>query len=199
MIDKFFLDSVSRIPNRFSEPIGPLLYSLAICNRPKLIVETGTCWGYLTAWMAKAASEIGGQVVSIDYYAEASPHVGSSDRETVLKNIESCGVLDHVTLLQGEAVETLNRLSASGQLDGLGMVMIDDRHEASQITAECECVLPHLEDWGLICGHDVFSPAFMEMGRGYLRFGVDHRLQQVWLTQSEGCIVMQKRPKDIAI
>lgn len=195
MITQKFLDGVQQIPSRFTEVFGPVLYGLILANRPRVIVETGTCWGYLTAWMALGAQDVGAQFYSIDYYSEQEPHTGPRDIERVHASLCQCGVADSVALIAGEAAYTLWQLGCNSQkLHGLGLAMIDDRHTRQQITDECHTLWPLLLDWGLICGHDVFNVDFLDMACGWKDFAVTHRAEHLWLTQSSGLILMQKRP-----
>jgi predicted O-methyltransferase YrrM len=194
MIPVKFAENIVNIPSRFTEIFGPLLYHIVLANRPRVIVETGTCWGYLTAWLALGAQQVGARFHTIDFYNEAAPHVGPDDEPQVSAYLEACGVRDNVTLHRGEANYVLWGLANSGLLDDLGLAMLDDEHARGQITRECEQMLPYLCDWGLICGHDVFDQNYIDMACGYRDLAVAHRLEQIWLTESSGLIIMQKRP-----
>jgi predicted O-methyltransferase YrrM len=83
----------------------------------KKIVEIGTLYGYSTVWMARATT--GGHVFTI----ERDPICIAEAQTTFLE----CGIADRVTLLNGDALAELAKLSTRAPFD---MVFIDANKSA---------------------------------------------------------------------
>jgi len=85
-----------------SPEIGKFLNMLIKSGNYKNILELGTSNGYSAIWLALALQENGGHLVTIEY---------SQDRQDMArKNLEECGLIDKVTLVQGKILEMLKRL-----------------------------------------------------------------------------------------
>lgn len=82
---------------------GSFLYMQAIALNAKNILEFGTSYGISTIYLGLAAKANGGKVISTEYL----PHKVKAAR----KNIEEAGLSDYVTILEGDARETLQDLS----------------------------------------------------------------------------------------
>jgi predicted O-methyltransferase YrrM len=96
-----------------SPDTGRLLYALVRACRPEIVVEFGTSFGISTIHLAAAVTDNGtGRVVTTEL----------SDRKaTAARNsLEQAGLAGVVTILQGDAVETL--ASVSGPV---GFVLLD--------------------------------------------------------------------------
>ena len=65
-------------------------------------LELGTSNGYSAIWLAHALEKTGGHLVTIEYSEERS--------ELAKKNLEDCGLIDKVTLLQGKIIEILEKM-----------------------------------------------------------------------------------------
>ena len=50
-----------------ARPIAEKLYELVLKYKPEVIVEVGTSLGYSTIWMAEAAREYGGKIITIEH------------------------------------------------------------------------------------------------------------------------------------
>lgn len=81
---------------------GTFLYMQARALRAKHIVEFGTSYGISTIYLAKAARDNGGKVVTTEYL----PHKAKEAR----RNIREAGLLDYVDIWEGDAAETLKQL-----------------------------------------------------------------------------------------
>ena len=82
---------------------GDLLYILARAKRPNIIVEFGTSYGISTIYLAAAVADNGtGHVVSTELNAAKVVAAGASLAEARL--------VDHVTVLPGDAMTTLNHV-----------------------------------------------------------------------------------------
>jgi predicted O-methyltransferase YrrM len=96
-----------------SPDIGRLLYALARACRPETVVEFGTSFGISTIHLAAAVTDNGtGRVVT----TELSDRKATAARE----NLEQAGLAGVVTILPGDARETL--ASVTGPV---GLVLLD--------------------------------------------------------------------------
>jgi predicted O-methyltransferase YrrM len=96
-----------------SAPGGSLLYSLVRASRPDTVVEFGTSFGISTIYLAAAVTDNGtGHVVTTEL----------SDRKVkaAQSNLEEAGVAAAVTILAGDARETLATVSGP-----IGLVLLD--------------------------------------------------------------------------
>ncbi|MEU0885721.1 class I SAM-dependent methyltransferase [Lentzea sp. NPDC005914] len=92
---------------------GDLLYSLVRAGRPETVVEFGTSFGISTIYLAAAVADNGtGHVYGTEMSRTKIGHARA--------NLDEAGVGDHVTLLEGDALETLQ------DIDGpIGLVLLD--------------------------------------------------------------------------
>ncbi|GLZ10741.1 putative O-methyltransferase, family 3 [Actinomadura sp. NBRC 104425] len=106
-------DVASGIYMPISEPGGRLLYSLVRAARPALVVEFGTSYGISTLFLAAAVRDNGtGRVVTTELSAEKAAAARRTFAET--------GLDDVITLLEGDALETLAALD-----EPAGFVLLD--------------------------------------------------------------------------
>jgi predicted O-methyltransferase YrrM len=92
---------------------GRLLYALVRASRPETVVEFGTSFGISTIHLAAAVTDNGtGRVITTEL----------SDRKVTAarQNLEQAGLAGVVTILEGDALETL--ASVTGPV---GMVLLD--------------------------------------------------------------------------
>jgi len=91
----------------FLLPVGPdtgrVLNILIKSAKARSILELGTSYGYSTVWLAEAARETGGKVVSL----ELADNKAMYAREALGR----AGLADRVDIHVGSAVETLPRLA----------------------------------------------------------------------------------------
>ncbi|TWI18843.1 O-methyltransferase [Sphingobacterium siyangense] len=78
---------------------GSLLYFLATFSKVKNIVEFGCSFGVSTIYLAAAAKDNQGFVITTELEANKI--------EQAQKNIEKAGLSEYVTFLQGDAMQTL--------------------------------------------------------------------------------------------
>jgi predicted O-methyltransferase YrrM len=82
---------------------GKLLYALVRASRPSTVVEFGTSFGISTIYLAAAVRDNGaGRVVSTELSAAKVAQAAA--------NIAEAGLTDQVTILAGDALETLATL-----------------------------------------------------------------------------------------
>jgi predicted O-methyltransferase YrrM len=90
----------------FLLPVGPhtgrLLNLLIKAIRARTIVEIGTSHGYSTIWMAEAARETGGLVISLEKHEGKQAHAR--------KALERAGLAEQVDFVLGDALESLREL-----------------------------------------------------------------------------------------
>lgn len=92
---------------------GDLLYSLVRASRPTTVVEFGTSYGISTTYLASAVADNGfGHV----YTTELSAVKVAAARS----NVDEAGLGDRVTILAGDALETL-----AGVPGPIGLVLLD--------------------------------------------------------------------------
>jgi predicted O-methyltransferase YrrM len=108
-----------------------LLAQLVLIGRCVSICEVGTSYGFSTLHLAAAAWQTGGHVHTIDHNPK---RVAASSR-----NFQDAGLLDVVTLHQGDAREILATIPPPAPFD---FVFIDATKEQSD--AYLDAVWPHL-------------------------------------------------------
>jgi predicted O-methyltransferase YrrM len=138
-----------------SEPGGRLLYALTRAARPATVVEFGTSFGISTAHLAAAVTDNGtGHVLT----TELSPVKIAAAQA----NLEGAGLADVVTVLPGDALETLAAVQGP-----VGLVFLDGWKDL------CLPVLrllePRLAPGALVVADDVDSHASMADYLAYVR------------------------------
>ena len=100
----------------FLLPIGPaagaLLNTIIKGAEARHILEIGTSYGYSTIWLAEAARETGGKVVSLDLAPRKQDHA----REM----LEMAGLAAYVDFRAGDALELIPTLE-----DSLDFILLD--------------------------------------------------------------------------
>ena len=123
---------------------GRLLWIMVGSARASRILEIGTSNAYSTIWLADAARETGGRVITL----ELNPDKVGLARE----NLARAGLADRVEIDQGRAADTLAGLS--GPFDFVFL----DADRASYLTY-LELVVPKLVPGGLLVADNVTSHA----------------------------------------
>ena len=92
---------------------GRLLYALIRASRPATVVEFGTSFGISTIHLAAAVQDNGaGRVISTE--------LNTAKVNQARANLAEAGLADQVTILEGDALETLAHLDAP-----VGFVLLD--------------------------------------------------------------------------
>lgn len=91
---------------------GQLLYQLALTSRARTIVEFGTSYGISTIYLAAAAAQTGGVVISSEI--EPKKHAKATE------HLREAGLIDHVDIRLGDALVTLKAVP-----DGVDLVLLD--------------------------------------------------------------------------
>jgi len=121
---------------------GRLLWIMVRAARATRILEVGTSNAYSTIWLADAARETGGRVITL----ELNPEKVKLARE----NLAKAGLADRVEIRQGSAAETLTTLP--GPFD---FVFLDA--DRPSYRTYLESVVPKLVRGGLLVADNVTS------------------------------------------
>lgn len=121
---------------------GRLLWIMVRATRATRILEVGASNAYSTIWLADAARETGGRVITL----ELNPEKVKLARE----NLARAGVADRVEIRQGRAAETLAAIP--GPFD---FVFLDA--DRSSYRTYLELVVPKLARGGLLVADNVTS------------------------------------------
>ena len=78
---------------------GQLINLLAKEAKAQTILEVGSSYGYLTVWLAGAAREAGGKVISLEIHPDKQKHARAS--------IEKAGLAGFVDFRLGDATEKI--------------------------------------------------------------------------------------------
>ena len=122
---------------------GRFLRQLTEAVGAKRVVEIGTSSGYSTIWLALGAQATRGEVIT----HEIDPEMVKLARS----NFKKAGVDDLVTIVEGDAHETIKKLE--GPID---VVFLDA--EKKGYVDYLERLLPLVRPGGLILGHDMNRP-----------------------------------------
>lgn len=148
---------VSLLPNRYYMDIVPpetfehahlsisreqgiFLYNLCRSAECKFIVEFGSSFGISTVYLAAAAKDIGGKVITTEILA--------SKCEVLKENLTTAGLLDYVEIRHGDALETLADLNQTVELlflDGWKTLYND----------VLDLIKPHFKSGSIIIGDNV--------------------------------------------
>lgn len=138
--------------------VGWFLHSLILAKRPACILELGTSYGYSTLFMADAAAQVGGKVISMDLvgYKQAAARA----------MIEKAGLSAVVEFRLGDAIEMINADSGPFHL-----VLLD-------IWKDCyvpclRAFYPKLADEGIVAADNMIEPAVVREDARKYRAAVD--------------------------
>ncbi|HEY0495154.1 MAG TPA: class I SAM-dependent methyltransferase [Kutzneria sp.] len=124
---------------------GRLLYALVRATRPAVVVEFGTSYGISTLHLAAAVKDNGtGRV----YGTELSATKVTAARE----HLATADLSDHVTILEGDALETL-----AGVPGPIGLVLLDGWKELS--LPVLRLLEPRLGPGALVVADDITLPS----------------------------------------
>jgi len=94
---------------------GKFLYLLAKMKNAKRILEIGTLGGYSTIWLARAIPD-DGMVISLEY--------DELYTKVARKNIEYASLSHKVKIIQGAAIDSINKMIAAKE-EPFDMIFID--------------------------------------------------------------------------
>jgi len=122
---------------------GRVLRQLVEARGAKRIVEIGTSSGYSTIWLAMGARATGGRV----FTHEINPKM----IEMARKNFKKAGVDDLITIIKGDAHDTVKQ-----HKEPIDVVFLDA--EKKGYLDYLQKLLPLVRAGGLILGHDMHPP-----------------------------------------
>jgi predicted O-methyltransferase YrrM len=124
---------------------GRLLYALIRASRPATVVEFGTSFGISTIHLAAAVQDNGaGGVISTELNAAKVTQARA--------NLAEAGLADQVTILEGDALETLAELDAP-----VGFVLLDGWKDL--YLPVLRLLEPNLTPGALVLADDTISQA----------------------------------------
>jgi predicted O-methyltransferase YrrM len=141
-------DAMAAVYMPISARGGDLLYSLVRAIRPDTIVEFGTSFGISTIYLAAAVTDNGkGHVYSTE--------LSAAKVAAAQGNLLEAGLADKVTILPGDALETLRDVAGP-----VSLALLDGWKEL------CLPVLkllePRLADGALVIGDDINLPSMAD-------------------------------------
>lgn len=155
---------------------GRLLRLLAETIGAKKVVEIGTSNGVSALWLALALQKTGGKLITHE--------INSSVAALARKNFADAGVADLVTVVEGDAHETVSKLT--GPID---LVFIDA--DKPGYLDYLQKTLPLLRPGGLVLAHNV-NPRMADPG--YLKaITTDPNLETVFYLEGGGMSVTLKK------
>lgn len=122
---------------------GRVLRQLTEALGAKRVVEIGTSSGYSTIWLAMAVRSTGGKVITHE--------IDPAKVKIASANFKQAGVDDLITIVEGDAHETIKQLK-----EPIDVVFLDA--EKKGYVDYLEKLLPRVRPGGLIFGHDMHRP-----------------------------------------
>jgi predicted O-methyltransferase YrrM len=159
-------------PACVSPEAGMFIHALVRNIRPRTVVETGTCHGASTIWIASALSAAhedappGTPRPTIhtfdDFSLPSNPDIAGLDlyarREGLVRErLETAGIAEFVRIHKGDSSSSI--LAARAELDragGVQLAFIDGDHTAEGARRDFAAVEPSLNVGGFILLHDVW-------------------------------------------
>jgi predicted O-methyltransferase YrrM len=155
---------------------GMLLHALVRNIQPRVIVETGTCLGASTIWLASALRAAGGaELHTFDLFCPppderlASSALFHDRRRGVEARLAAAGLADLVHIHEGDSVAQLaaarERLRSLG---GIQLAFIDGDHSPKGALADLQAIEPVLQIGGYVMLHDTFPEVCNHIGPRWL-------------------------------
>lgn len=169
--------------DEFLLPVGPVtgqvLNMLAKSTQAKSFLELGTSYGYSTVWLAEAARDTGGHVISL----ELADYKARYAREALVR----AGLADLVTIRLGNALDALPALA--GPFD---FVLIDLWKE---LYVPClELIYPKLTSGAFIAADNmIFPETWRSEASAYQRRVRQFELDSILLPIGSGVELSRRR------
>jgi predicted O-methyltransferase YrrM len=138
-------DALADVYMPVSEAGGRLLYALTRAAKPTTVVEFGTSYGISTLHLAAAVKDNG---VGHVYGTELSATKVTAARA----NLATAGLSDHVTILEGDALDTL-----AGVPGPIGLLLLDGWKELT--LPVLRLLEPRLTPGALVVADDITLPS----------------------------------------
>lgn len=143
---------------------GKALYSICYACRAQDVFETGTYWGFSTAYLASALKDRqGGKVYTFDTYRNAGKHIPKE-------------LLSYVEMHKGKPS---TEMMPPVLMDITpGVFFQDSRHDYEGVKGELEVIAPHLKPNAVVMFHDFIDSevrrAATEMLSGFTFYILDN-------------------------
>ncbi len=147
LIDGLAGPDMLRRRDEFLLPVGrataTVLDVLAREMRARTILEIGSSYGYSTVWLARAAREVGGRVISLELHQEKVDYA--------TRMLRRAGLADHVEFMVGDAQASLLALDAT-----IDLVLLDLWKD---LYIRCfDLVVPRLAPGAVIVADNMLDP-----------------------------------------
>lgn len=157
---------------------GMLLHALVRNIQPTRIIETGTCLGVSTVWMAAALAAMGNphaKVFTYDDYRDppderlAASKLFQNRLEGVRARFTEAGVADRIEIRVGDCTKLVERDRAEHLAGGgVQFAFIDADHSPHGATADFRAIEPVLAVGGYVLLHDVYPEIANHLGPRYV-------------------------------
>src|SRR5215217_5611829 len=123
---------------------GRALYTICYASQAQNVFETGTYWGFSTAYLAAALQDKGaGKVYTFDAYNQAGKHIPKS-------------LASHVEVFRGKpSIEIMPNVLARVTPD---LFFQDSMHDYEGVAQELEVITPYLKPGAVVLFHDFAEP-----------------------------------------
>ena len=146
---------------------GTALYEAARAAIPGLIVEVGSYLGKSTLYLAAAARERGGQVLTVDHHRGSEEHQPGWEYHDPALVDDEVGLIDTLpgfrrTIARAGAEDVVVAVVARGETlaalwsGPLAFVFLDGSHTDESAQRDYDGWTPHVADGGVLAIHDVF-------------------------------------------
>jgi len=159
-------------PACVSPEVGMFIHAFVRNLRPRIVVETGTCHGASTIWIASAliandAVLTAGSAASVihtfdDFTLPSNPAISTlslyTERERLVRErFESAGVADRIRIHKGDSsTGIIAQREAFDRAGGVQLAFIDGDHSPEGARRDFLAVEPTLNIGGFILLHDVW-------------------------------------------
>jgi len=125
------------------EEVGQFLNTLIKGAKSKTILEVGTSYGYSTVWLAEAAKQTGGKVITLEIDQKKSVYTK--------EQLQKAGLANHVDFRVGDALELIEASAES-----FDFVLIDIWKEL--YVPSFHKVLPKLNNEAFVVADNIIFP-----------------------------------------
>lgn len=157
---------------------GKALYSICYASGAQNVFETGTYWGFSTAYLASALKDKrGGKVYTFDTYRNAGKHIPKE-------------LLPYVEMHKGKpSTEMMPPVLTNITPE---MFFQDSLHDYEGVKGELQVIAPHLPINSVVMFHDFINPevrrAATEILSGFTFYLLDNAdPQQIGVAINDGC------------
>jgi len=177
--------------------IGRFIYSFIRLVRPKVVIETGTCYGYSALCIGQALKDQGGgHLYCFDLFMErpqyVSPVIGACADSWKVANehLRVAELQDFVTLVRGDSSSNITSHFEKSKQQ-INVAFIDGDHLIRGARKDFAAVDPFIRPEGFVLFHDIFPEVCEWLGPRNLLNELDRKHGSIWrvmnLPSPEGC------------